>query len=210
MMAQTPATSNNCPGWGGSVGPFKEQYGQLHVYARDVHSGAGNCVCGNVLNHRLHVQAAPGVDIPGRVPPEPEYHKAWTELAAYIRGTQEEECVQLDPNDLLARMKELQIKALAPINTWIGEKTKAQEPERRTIVVAGNYQQFVRWCQDRDISRHDPYVRYASDEQHLRGNGGHIDIHIIGTFAERRDARRIRDMIQAIAGAYPNVKVFWE
>jgi hypothetical protein len=85
----------------------------------------------------------------------------------------------------------------------------AEEP-RRTIVVAGNYQQFVRWCQDKDIRRNDPYVKYASDEQHLRGNGGHIDIHVIGTFAERRDAHRMRDMIQAVATGYPDVKVFWE
>lgn len=85
----------------------------------------------------------------------------------------------------------------------------ADEP-RRTIVVAGNYQQFVRWCQDRDISRHDPNVRYASDEQYLRGNGGHFDIHIIGTFAERRDAFRMRELIRYMVKSYEDVKVFWE
>ncbi|MFD2421666.1 hypothetical protein [Amycolatopsis pigmentata] len=52
------------PGWEGSVGPFKAQYGKPHVYARDVHSGAGNCVCGRGLGERLHVQAAPGVPVP--------------------------------------------------------------------------------------------------------------------------------------------------
>lgn len=52
------------PGWEGTVGPFKSQYGQPHVYARDVQSGAGNCVCGAALGHRRHVQAAPGVPIP--------------------------------------------------------------------------------------------------------------------------------------------------
>jgi hypothetical protein len=144
------------------------------------------------------------------MPPEPEYHKAWTELVAYIRGTQEEECVQLDPDDLLAHMKELQIKALAPVNAWIEEKAAPPKPPRRSIVVAGNYQQFVRWCQDKNISRHDSNVKYATDEQHLRGNGGHFDIHIIGTFAERRDAQRIRGMIEALANAYPDVRVFWE
>lgn len=52
------------PGWEGSTGPFRSQYGQPHVYARDVHSGAGNCVCGGALGDRRHVQAAPGVPIP--------------------------------------------------------------------------------------------------------------------------------------------------
>lgn len=52
------------PGWEGSVGPFRAQYIEPHVYARDIHSGAGNCVCGRPLGVSLHVQAAPGVPIP--------------------------------------------------------------------------------------------------------------------------------------------------
>lgn len=35
-----------------------------HVYARDVHSGAGNCVCGGAPGDTRHVQIAPGVDVP--------------------------------------------------------------------------------------------------------------------------------------------------
>jgi hypothetical protein len=52
------------PGWEGSIGPFKSQYGKPHVYARSVHSGAGNCVCGATLGDSVHVMAAPGVPIP--------------------------------------------------------------------------------------------------------------------------------------------------
>lgn len=52
------------PGWEGSVGPFRNQYHLPHVYARDIHSGAGNCVCGRALGESRHVQAAPGVPIP--------------------------------------------------------------------------------------------------------------------------------------------------
>lgn len=55
---------NVIPGWEGSTGPFPAQYRQAHVYARDVHSGAGNCVCGNDLGNVLHTQAAPGIPIP--------------------------------------------------------------------------------------------------------------------------------------------------
>ena len=52
------------PGWEGSIGPFPHQYNDPHVYARDIHSGAGNCVCGRALEESKHVQAAPGVPIP--------------------------------------------------------------------------------------------------------------------------------------------------
>lgn len=52
------------PGGCGSTGPFPAEYADPHVYARDVHSGAGNCVCGSGLGDPLHVQAAPGVPIP--------------------------------------------------------------------------------------------------------------------------------------------------
>lgn len=52
------------PGYEGSVGPFRNQYGLRHVYARDVQSGAGNCVCGQDVGHRLHTEAAPGVPVP--------------------------------------------------------------------------------------------------------------------------------------------------
>lgn len=62
----TPDADGDVPGWEGTTGPGPGQYGRPHVYARDVQSGAGNCVCGHHLGHRLHVQAAPGVDIPAR------------------------------------------------------------------------------------------------------------------------------------------------
>ena len=57
------------PGWEGSIGPSPAQYGKPHVYARDITSGAGNCVCGRALGDSRHVQAAPGVPIPDRMRP---------------------------------------------------------------------------------------------------------------------------------------------
>lgn len=62
--AQAP---QDAPGYQGSLGPFRRQYQLPHVYARDVHSGAGNCVCGQGLGHARHLQAAPGVPIPARL-----------------------------------------------------------------------------------------------------------------------------------------------
>lgn len=60
-------TRYTVPGWEGTVGPFPSQYGQPHVYARDVHSGAGNCVCGADLVDTRHVAAAPGIPIPAKM-----------------------------------------------------------------------------------------------------------------------------------------------
>lgn len=56
----------NVPGYEGSQGPFRGQYGAPHVYARDVHSGAGNCVCGWDLGEDRHTEAAPGIAVPDR------------------------------------------------------------------------------------------------------------------------------------------------
>jgi hypothetical protein len=55
------------PGHEGSAGPFPSQYSEPHVYARDIHSGAGNCVCGRALGDQRHVEAAPGVPVPDRL-----------------------------------------------------------------------------------------------------------------------------------------------
>jgi len=55
------------PGWEGSVGPFSGGYAEPHVYARDVYSGAGNCVCGSDVTDWVHLQAAPGIDVPERM-----------------------------------------------------------------------------------------------------------------------------------------------
>lgn len=58
------ATTTAIPGWNGTQGPFPDEYNDPHVYARDIQSGAGNCVCGRSLGDSKHVQAVPGVPIP--------------------------------------------------------------------------------------------------------------------------------------------------
>lgn len=62
--AEQRAAGQRVPGWEGSTGPFRAQYAEPHVYARDVFSGAGNCVCGHPVGDDRHVQAAPGVPVP--------------------------------------------------------------------------------------------------------------------------------------------------
>lgn len=63
-MADLKTAAIDYPGYAGSQGPFESEYSEPHVYARDIHSGAGNCVCGGGLGDPLHIQAAPGVDVP--------------------------------------------------------------------------------------------------------------------------------------------------
>lgn len=58
------------PGHEGSVGPFSEDYGNPHVYARDVTSGAGNCMCGSGPDDPIHPELAPGVPNPKGAPAE--------------------------------------------------------------------------------------------------------------------------------------------
>lgn len=55
------------PGHEGTQGPAASAYNLRHVYARDVQSGSGNCVCGSSLGNYLHTEAAPGVPVPGRL-----------------------------------------------------------------------------------------------------------------------------------------------
>jgi hypothetical protein len=65
-MSDTNPPAEEAPGYEGSVGPGPGQYNRPHVYARDVTSGAGNCVCGWPLPDDRHTEAAPGVPIPNR------------------------------------------------------------------------------------------------------------------------------------------------
>lgn len=89
------------PGWQGSRGPFPDEYGQPHVYARDVSSRAGHCVCGEELSKSVHVLAAPGIKIPGRavvVVPH-EYLGKSAEEQRYVLGV----AYQPGPDPRIAR-----------------------------------------------------------------------------------------------------------
>lgn len=65
----TTARHHAVPGHEGSVGPFRSEYRLPHVYARDVQSGVGNCVCAAALGDVIHTEAAPGVPIPSTLRP---------------------------------------------------------------------------------------------------------------------------------------------
>lgn len=57
------------PGHEGTTGPGPGGYRKPHVYARDVYSGAGNCVCGSGVGDWVHPEAAPGVPVPDSMRP---------------------------------------------------------------------------------------------------------------------------------------------
>jgi HK97 family phage portal protein len=63
-------STKNYPGYEGSIGPGKGQYSEPHVYARDVCSGAGNCVCGASSRDPIHPELVPGVPNPDAAPKE--------------------------------------------------------------------------------------------------------------------------------------------
>lgn len=64
---------NLIAGFEGSIGPLKFQYLDPHVYARDIHSGAGNCVCGGSPSYKLHVQSPLAPDAPMSVKEAMDY-----------------------------------------------------------------------------------------------------------------------------------------
>jgi hypothetical protein len=43
----------------GNIGPSPAQYGLPHLYARDITSATGNCICSRALNDRLHTALLP-------------------------------------------------------------------------------------------------------------------------------------------------------
>lgn len=83
------------PGREGSTGPFPADYNTPHVYARDVHSGAGNCLCGRAPQSTLHVPV-PSSPTGGWTPPQGEGGAMATADAAVAPGL-------FDPEDLIRR-----------------------------------------------------------------------------------------------------------
>lgn len=76
-MAREDFPASRPPGWEGSQGPFPSQYNEPHSYARDVHSGAGNCVCGRDEMNDMHVK-----DIYGSASPHAVTRGVGTVLAS--------------------------------------------------------------------------------------------------------------------------------
>lgn len=64
MTDRTMTNPEPIAGYEGSVGPFRNQHRAPHVYARDIHSGAGNCRCGGAPGDWIHTEIAPGVPVP--------------------------------------------------------------------------------------------------------------------------------------------------
>lgn len=64
-----------------------------------------------------------------------------------------------------------------------------------TIVLAGNRQQFISWCQDNHISLKDHTAVYASSQANIRGI--RVDMIVVtGTFWNRKDADEIYETVK--------------
>lgn len=62
---------------------------------------------------------------------------------------------------------------------------------RRIYVIAGNYREYIHWCQDNKLGQHDPRVFYVQDFTRLMGaiieesKGDKVVLY--GTFESRMD-----------------------
>lgn len=66
--------------------------------------------------------------------------------------------------------------------------------DRRTVVLAGSYQQFRAWCLDNDRNPRDPSLIYASGMHRIRGLRD-FDYVVYGTWYARRDALEIHSLL---------------
>jgi hypothetical protein len=64
----------------------------------------------------------------------------------------------------------------------------------RIYVLAGNYQEFLNYCREREISPNSPLIKYISDEHTLRGIQN-PQVEYYGTYVYRRDFHDIKQMI---------------
>jgi hypothetical protein len=69
-----------------------------------------------------------------------------------------------------------------------------------TYIIAGNYQQFVRWCSENVLNPKDRSLFYIMDAYKLRGRRWREDdaVVYIGTYYERSDIFEIEEEIKVL------------
>lgn len=69
-------------------------------------------------------------------------------------------------------------------------------PNKKTLVLAGNYAQYINFCKEKGLhSKNDQYY-HASWPGQIQGHT-FCDIEIIGTFWDRKDARDLLELAQS-------------
>ena len=64
-----------------------------------------------------------------------------------------------------------------------------------TFILAGNYEEFVHYCQSRDLNRHD-FVYLNKTAEGLLGRHTGCRLIRIGTWRERRDLENVNELIR--------------
>jgi hypothetical protein len=70
-----------------------------------------------------------------------------------------------------------------------------------TVVLAGNYREFLRWCQENEVNPRDRSVVYASDVSRVRGLGL-IRVETYGAWHRRQDGYDIFFYLRAVEKRY--------
>ena len=55
------------------------------------------------------------------------------------------------------------------MSTTLAVEVVNGNPAERILVIAPSYRRFVYWCHENGISPHAPNIRYADNDQRLRG-----------------------------------------
>lgn len=84
QKAHTVKPAAAIPGWEGTTGPTPSQYHQDHVYARDVYSTTGACLCGRPLSSVLHPAVTPAWPSEARVKARRWLYATIVVFAAYV------------------------------------------------------------------------------------------------------------------------------
>jgi hypothetical protein len=67
--------------------------------------------------------------------------------------------------------------------------------DRRLVVLAGNYREFIHWCYENERNPRDRNLIYASEMYRLRGLGP-VRYITYGTWYMRRDAYEMADYLK--------------
>jgi hypothetical protein len=107
------------PGYEGSIGPSESEYGDPHVYARDVMSDAGNCVCGAGPDDPVHPELVPGTPNPNAGPVEDAAEEEGDLYEADLSALREMLGITASAIQFTAEVDLLQILHSAALANWV-------------------------------------------------------------------------------------------
>lgn len=82
---------------------------------------------------------------------------------------------------------------------------------KKVYVIAGRYNEFEEWCQEKKISTHSPLVEYVSEGMgHMLRGLQQPEILVIGTYRNRKDFRELTEIVRVVSRSpEPMVKIIY-